>query len=274
MTGDGINDAPSLRRAEVGIAFNSGTEVAKEASEIVLLNNSFSVIIAAIEEGRKILLNLRKTIVYLLSTGFSEIVLVALSLVIGLPLPILPTQILWNNLIGEGFMNFAFVFEPKEKGLMKAAPASFSAKRLLTAESKKLIFLLAAFTSLLLFVLFLLFHVVFKYPIEHTRTIIFGVLSIDSIFFAFSLKNFKKPIWKINIFSNHYLIVALAISFAFLAGALFIPQLRFLLSLEKPGGWDLFIIVMAGFLNLLSIEVAKHFLISRKIDKNNRKKRS
>ena len=263
MTGDGINDAPSLRRAEVGIALNSGTEVAKEASEIVLLNNSFSVIISAIEEGRKILVNLRKILVYLLSTGFSEIVLIAFSLVVGLPLPILPAQILWINLIEEGFMNFAFAFEPKEKDLMKMRPGSFAAKKLLTPESKTLIIILAIFTSILLIFLFLVLYLFLGYTIEYSRTIVFGALSIDSIFFAFSLKNFRKPIWKINIFSNTYLLAAILISLLFLFGALFVPQLRFLLSLEKIGWSVTSIIIGAGFLNLFAIETAKHFLIKK-----------
>lgn len=267
MTGDGINDAPALRSAEVGVALNSGTEVAKESAEIVLLNNSFSVIISAIEEGRRILWNLRKIVVYLLSTGFSEIILIGSSLAIGLPLPILPAQILWTNLVEEGFLNFAFAFEPREKGVMKSSPKSFSAKKLFTNESKKLIILLSIFTSGLLVLLFLLYHFIFKHDIGYTRTVIFGALSVDSIFHVFSLKNFKKPIWKINIFSNTYLIVAVLISFSFLAGALFIPQLRYLLSLEKLAKIDILVICFIGILNLVLIELIKRFLMNKKTDK-------
>jgi len=261
MTGDGINDAPALRSAEVGIALDSGTEVAKEASEIVLLNNSFSVIISAIEEGRRILINLRKILVYLLSTGFSEIVLIGSSLAIGLPLPILPAQILWTNLIEEGFMNFAFAFEPKEKGIMKIPPSSFSAQTLLDKNSKKLIILLGFITSAFLVGLFLLLYSFFDYSIEYTRMVVFGALSLDSIFYAFSLKSLKKPIWKINIFSNMYLVLAILISFSFLIGALFIPQLRYLLSLAKPDMVAILIILFMGLLNLVFIEITKYFLI-------------
>ncbi|MFH1979398.1 MAG: HAD-IC family P-type ATPase [Patescibacteria group bacterium] len=264
MTGDGINDSPALRRAEVGIALNSGTDVAKESSEIVLLNNSFSVIVSAIEEGRRILLNLRKILIYLLSTGLSEIVLVGTALVAGFPLPLLPAQILWTNLIEEGFMNFAFAFEPKEKNLMKLAPRDFSSKKLLTNEGKNLIFLLSFFTSIILLALFFIFHLVLRYPIEHTRTVIFLALSMDSIFFVFSLKNFKKPIWRINIFSNIYLIGAVLMSFVFLVVALFVPFVRNLLSLEKLTNLDILIGVFIGILNLFIIETAKHYLFNKK----------
>ena len=187
MTGDGINDAPALKRAEIGIALNAGTEVAKEASDLVLLNNSFAVIIAAIEEGRKILFNLRKILVYLLSTGFSEIVLMIFSLFAGLPLPFLPAQILWANLIEEGFMNFAFAFEPKEKDAMRMKPREFSSREILNKESKNFIVLLVSSTSFLLACIFLLLLYVFEYPESYARTVMFGVLSIDSIFFSFSL---------------------------------------------------------------------------------------
>ena len=264
MTGDGVNDAPSLKRAELGICLNDGTEVAKEASGMILLNNSFSVIISAIEEGRKILLNFRKVLVYLLSTGLSEIVLVGVSLIFGLPLPILPAQILWTNLVEEGFMNFAFAFEPGEKGLMKRSPKSFSSKTFLVSDVKNLIVILSFFTSLLLIIVFLVSHLLLKNPLEYTRTIVFAALSVDSIFFAFSLKNLRKPIWKINLLSNRYLIIAVFVSFIFLAGALFVPQLRYLLSLQKIGLSDILIILSIGALNIFAIETAKYFLTNRK----------
>ncbi len=264
MTGDGVNDAPALRRAEVGVALDSGTEVAKEASEIVLLNNSFSVIIAAIEEGRKILTNLRKVLVYLLSCAFSEVVLIGASLIFGLPLAILPKQILWANLVEEGFMNFGFAFEPGEEGIMDSPPEKFSPKKLLDGESKWMIGALMT-TDFFLLGLYLLFFVVLNYSIEYARTVVFASLSIDSIFLAFSLKSFSKPIWKINVFSNLYLVIAASISTVFLVGALFIPLMRDFLSLEKLGALAIALVVLFGLLNLLFAETVKYFFIHKKV---------
>lgn len=262
MTGDGVNDAPSLKGADVGVALGSATEVAKEASDIILLNNSFSIIVAAIEEGRRILDNLKKTTAYLLSTGFSEIILVGAAIIAGMALPVLPTQILWTNIIEEGFMNFAFAFEPKEDGLMKRDPNNWSSKDLLSKNLRRLIITISAITSIFLLVLFFSISKA-GYSIEEIRTIMFAGISIDSIFFAFSLKNLKKPIWKIRIFSNMYLIFSLVLSIALLAAALFLPPLQKLLSIAPLSAFELLLVLGVGIFNLFTIETAKYFLFEK-----------
>ncbi len=263
MTGDGINDAPALRSADIGIALGSGTEVAKEASDVILINNSFSIIVAAIEEGRRVLDNLKKIVVYLLSTGFSEIFIVGGALIAGTALPLLPAQILWVNILQEGFMNFAFAFEPKEDGIMKKDPGSSSMKNILTVNLKKLITLIALVTGISLMLLyFLLLYLGF--PIEEIRTLMFIALSVSSLFFAFSIKNLHKPIWEIKIFSNKYLLASLSASSLMLLAAITLPPLQKLLSLTPPSVLEVVLIFALGLFNLTVIEFIKYFVFKRK----------
>jgi Ca2+-transporting ATPase len=259
MTGDGVNDAPALKGADIGIAVNSGTEVAKESSDMILLDNNFSVIVRAIEEGRRIVDNLKKIISFLLSTSFGEIFIIVAALAFGLPLPILPAQILWINIVEEGAMNFAFAFEPKEGDVMKRRPHLLSSRNVLTPEVKKLIFTVGVITGVSTVIIYF-FLLRLGLPIEEVRTMIFAVLALDSIFFSLSFKSLRTPIWKIDIFSNKYLILSMFISITLLFGALALEPLRELLRLVPLSLKEISFLFIVGIFNLLTIEVAKFLL--------------
>jgi len=263
MTGDGVNDSPALKSADIGIAVGSGTEVAKAASDIILINNSFTIITDAIKEGRRIIDNLKKIVSYLLSTGFSEILLIGSSLVVGAPLPLLPAQILWANIVEEGFMSFSFAFEKAESGVMKRSPRENISKQILTKKVKHLIAIISIVTGVFLTALFFLLRSM-NLPIEEIRTFMFVALSLDSIFFAFSFKSLHAPVWRVSIFSNKYLFAALAISITLLISAVTFPPLKNILSLVSLTNVEMLALLGIGIFNLFLIEVTKYFVFERK----------
>ena len=267
MTGDGINDAPALRNADIGIAVGSGTEVAKEASDIILLNDSFSIIVEAIKEGRKIISNVKKVVSHTLSTGFAEVFLVGGSLILGMPLPILAAQILWVDIIEDSLLNFAFAFEPVEKDIMKRGPRGQESKLILTQGMKKLIFSVGIITGLSTLILYVLLSKFTNISIEELRTTMFTILTLDSILAAFSFKNFNKPIWKIQIFSNKFLVAAALTSFSLLLIALNFGPIKTLLQLAPLTHFNFLIMVCVALFNLLTIETAKYLLFGRKSSK-------
>lgn len=263
MTGDGINDAAALKKADIGVALGSGTDVAKEVSDLVLLDDNFSVIVAAVEEGRAILDNIRKVITYLLSDSFTEIILIGTAIIAKIPLPISAVQILWVNLLEDGFPNIALAFEPKEKDLMKQAPMNHHIS-LLTREMKVLIFVIGIFTDLVLLgIFFWLYNQNGASRLDYIRTMIFAALTIDSLFYVFSCKSLRKSLWKINIFSNKFLVAAWAFGILFLLAGIYLPVFQNLLK-TVPLGWrDWGILSVLGLINLIAIEGAKYYFIAR-----------
>ncbi|MFH1632184.1 MAG: HAD-IC family P-type ATPase [bacterium] len=263
MVGDGVNDAPAMKAADIGVAVGSGTEVAKETADMILLDNNFSTIVRAIKEGRIIFENIRKMIVYLLSDSFSEVVLVLGALIIGLPLPILPAQILWINLITDGFPNLALTFEPGEKGIMKEPPRKKDEK-ILNGEMKVLIFLIGILTDVALFGIY--FYLLDRgFNIDEIRTFIFAALGIDSLIYVFAVRQLRTSVFRSNPFANKFLVGGVALGFLLLLAPLTIAPLMSLFNFTSLTFVEWMALVGIALAELLLIEIVKEiYNVSRR----------
>jgi len=265
MTGDGINAAPALRRANIGIATGSGTQVAQDASDLVLVNDSFTTIYSAIKEGRRIIANVRKAVGYLLSTGLSEIALVMTALALGsTTLPITAVQILWANIIEEGLMSVAFAFEPGEKGAMRRRPQDIHEEGILSPAMLGFLALVGIVLSGLTVSLYLYLRSLNSLSDEELRSAMFLSVAADSLFIAFAFRSLSVPLWRISLFDNRFFIGAFFISCLTLFGALSIPFLREVLDYTDLPVNIVGLVFGVSALGLALVEVGKWLFFERR----------
>jgi Ca2+-transporting ATPase len=263
MTGDGINDAPALQRANIGVATGSGTQVAQAASDLVLMRDSFATMYAAIEEGRRIVSNLRKVIGYLLSTSFSEIALIMTALILGSAAPITAVQILWANIIEEGLMSVAFAFEKGEKGAMRRRPQDIHEEGILSTAMLGFLGLVVVVLSAFTVSLYLYLRTL-DLSEEMLRSAMFLSVAADSLFIAFAFRSLSVPIWRISLTDNKFFIGAFFLSSTLFFGSLSIPFMREVLDYTPLPGSMVLLVFGVSAAGLLLVEVAKWLFFERR----------
>lgn len=257
MTGDGVNDAPSLKVADIGVALGSGSDVAQGVADLVILDDNFDTIVRSIEEGRRIIANIRKTFVYLMSSSLDEVILIGGGLIAGLPLPLTALQIIWVNFFTGSFPALSFAFETQTPD--RSEPVT---KHIFDRRVRVMTIVVSIVTSLALFSFYWFLSTSGVHP-DVARSILFACFASYILIVAFSFRDLRAPVWSYAFLGNKALIVSVIGAGALLLVSFMVPFLRDLLDIVLIPAPLLWIIPAWLIANIALVEGVKYVLKGR-----------